>query len=352
MASIPAAATSSKASVSTQTPNANDVAGTIECTLATWEFDGGDARSAEQWGDLYLDATPAAQGAALRLQPMSLGQPVVTATAFAPSATRQQTPVSLLGGALLNFLGIFLTWTDDFSVQGPNPTQLYVWQPSFIPKPETIDDRATDWDDAGSLAAKFWQGFVIHLDTFNNVKGLSVVDSDTGATHLFTPAVQQNGEGELAFSFVTPFIAHMVKIVPTDQVPWRFFGVRWVTQPTPETAETWTTQNSVFGLKGYMHLRQVSLCYASTQDVTFVATSYDGMSPVVLTFPATAGAVVKTVLPFSANKGQLWRFDVTSPEPFQLFQSQSELLVGAWGRGDDYHNVPLVGDLGGDQAKI
>src|SRR5208283_1462005 len=105
---------------------------------------------------------------------------------------------------------------------------------------------------------------------------LQVRDSDGLAVHPFTPAVQHNGESQIAYSFNTPFIAHMVRIEPTDQTQWRFFSVKWIAEATPELAETWQTQFSTHGLIGYMHIRQLSLTYLSTQPVVFTATSYDG----------------------------------------------------------------------------
>jgi hypothetical protein len=109
-----------------------------------------------------------------------------------------------------------VTWADDFNTQTA-PTSLISWQPSFIPKPENIADRWTDWYDGGTESAKYIQGFLLHCDTGNVVKGMAVYDSDTLTAHPFTPAVQHNGESIKAYSFNTPFIAHMVRLQPSLQ---------------------------------------------------------------------------------------------------------------------------------------
>jgi hypothetical protein len=337
--------------VSAQTTDTNDIGGPIVCILDTNEFDGGDIRAGNQWGDIFIDCLPIAGGSPLTVTPMSLGTPTAPSVVIPQSASRVRTPVSVGGEDLVDFMGVQLTWTDDFTRQSLS-TKLYIWQPSFIPKPETIQDRFSDWDDAGIDGAKWIQGFILHADSFNVVKNLAVRDADTLSLHPFTPPVQQNGESEVAYSFNTPFIAHMVRFEPQDQVPWRLWKTRWVVEPTPEMAETWQTQATTHGFKGYMHVRQVSITYASTTAVTFAIGVFDGTPPANVTLPSTGGAVQKLVFVVSFNKGQLYFYKMSSSAPFQVYVDKSEVLVGQWGRQDSYRNVSLIGDEGGDTAKI
>lgn len=348
MASIPQEPTF-PARVSAQTPLTNDLGGAIICVLATMEYDGGDVRAGEQWGDLYLDVTPVA---VVSVVPTFLGAPAALGQTVGPSVARVQVPVSIGGGLLTNFLGVYLVWLDDYTKQAA-ATAVHVWQPSFIPKPETIADRITDWDDGGIEGAKWVQGFILRADTFNIAKGIAVRDADTLTLHPFTVSpITHNGESEIAYSFNTPFIAHMMRLEPTDQQPWRFWDVRWVCEPTPEQAENWQTQMSSFGGKGFMHLRQVSLAYAAAQPVTLAVTVYDGTAPAAVVLPATGGAVQKVVVPFTFNKFQLAALKASSTAPFQIYQDKTELLVGLWGRDDAYLSRPLVGSAGGDNAKV
>lgn len=345
----------SSAKVFTQTDLTNDFGGPFASMIATREFDGGDLRAGSQWGDLYVDCLPSAgnggASAALTVQPLFLGAPISPVQTIATSLMRSQFPVSLGGGILSTFLGALFQWTDDFTIQAA-PTRLFAWQPSFIPKPELITDRFSDWDDADMEGAKWIQGFVMRADTFNQVKGLAIRDSDTQAIHPFTPQVLHNGESEIAYSFNVPFIAHMVRVETTDAVPWRWWELRWVAEPTPETAETWQTQATTHGMLGYMHVRQISITYASQAPVTFTITSFDGTSPVPIVLPTTAGAVRKLVFPCTFNKGQLFFYRASCTIPFQIFVEKSEVLVGSWGRQDSYANRPLIGSEGGDQARI
>jgi len=282
---------------------------------------------------------------------MALGAPLAPTVTLAPTINRVLAPVSVGGGVLSDFLGILLQWTDNYLVQ-LFPTEFHLWQPSYLPKPETVADRITDWDDAGIEGAKWVQGFILHADTFSAIKGLSIQDADALAFHPFSPVVQHNGESEIAYSFNVPFIAHMLRIVPTDQLPWRFWEARWVVQETPETAETWQTQATTHGMLGFMHVRQISITYAATQPVTFSITSFDRTSPAPLILPATGGAVRKLVFQPTFNKGQLYFYKASCPVPFQIYVDKCEVLVGQWSRGDAYVSKPLIGETGGDRAEI
>jgi hypothetical protein len=324
--------------------------GTISAVIATLEWDGGDLRAGEQWGDLWAYLQPVT-ATGVMATPMAFGAQVAPPTTIPTSAGVVQTPVSLGGEILSDFLGLQLAWTDNFATQSA-PTVIQAWEPSYVPKPETIADRYTDWYDAGTEAAKWVQGFLLHADTFDAVKGLQVRDGDALALHAFTPVVQHNGECVIAYSFNAPFVAHTMRLEPTDQVAWRFFGVEWVYEATPEMAETWQTQGTAHGLQGYMHLKQVSPCYAATQPVTLTITSYDGQSPAAITLPATGGAMQKLAVILTANKGQLFFYVATSTAPFQLYLENWEVEVGAWARQDNYLRYRNLGSSAGDQARI
>lgn len=338
--------------VALQKDRVNDLGGSIPCTISTFEFDGGEVRGNDQWGDLFIDCIPAAAGVILTVTPMSQGTQVSPPRTLGTNLSRVRIPLSLDGGVLTDFLGAFCQWTDNFSLQSI-PTKLYLWQPSFINKPESIIDRFTDWDDAGSPSAKWWQGFILHADTGGSPKSVIVRDNDTLTTHSFTPVVNHLGESEKAYSFDVPFIAHMVRLEPAnDGLEWRLWDAAWVTEPTPEVAETWQTQATTHGLNGYMHVRQISITYAATAPVTLTIGVYDGTPPAAITLPSTGGLVKKLVFVPTFNKGQLFTYKFSSTVPFQVYQDKCEVAVGQWSRPDGYINRPLVGSSGGDEAKI
>jgi hypothetical protein len=337
--------------VAQEADNANDLGAPIACAVATQEWDAGDIRGDEQWGDVMLDAIPAAP-TGLVATPMGQSAALVPATTFAQSAARAQRLVSLGGSVFSNFLGILATWTDDFTQQSV-PTELFVWQPALLPKPEPTADRFTDWQAVQPGEGAGWvQGFVMRADTFNLVKSVVVRDSDTLATHSFTPSVIHNGESVRAYSFDQPFIAHQIRLEPQGTQEWRFFELVVVAEPTPEMAETWEAQFTSFGMEGYKHVPRVVGAYAATQPVTLTITSYDGQSPAPITLPATGGAFQKILRVLTANKGQLYKFRAASAAPFQIYLDDLEVLVGPWGRQGGYTNYRNLGGQRGDKAAV
>jgi len=142
--------------------NASGVAtSAISCVVTTREDDGGDVRAPKQWGDLFLDATPAsATGLVVAL--LSQNSLVATLPTLATAATRTRQPlsVSTAGPIVSEFLGIQLRWSDDFATQSV-PTTLYIWQPSFDVQPA----RDIEW---------FTFGTTFGLDGYHHLRQIAL----------------------------------------------------------------------------------------------------------------------------------------------------------------------------------
>lgn len=206
----------------------NDNASPIAAVVSTFEFDGGDLRAGQEWGDFYI-ALSAPAGATVT--PQSNGSDLVSGTAISASASRQFTQVSVGGHQLANSVGLKISWTDNFSSQSI-PTRLDIWQPSFIPKPEISTDRYGDWEDGGFYGSKYFRGFKIRADTFNVSKSIGIRSRDDNS--LRTQAIQHNGEETLGYAFASPFVSHLVRREPQDSTPWRYFGTEWIFDQWPE----------------------------------------------------------------------------------------------------------------------
>jgi hypothetical protein len=328
----------------------NDNGTPIFAAVATYEWDGGDIRQSELWGDLALDCIPAAVKG-VSATPVSNSTPVGNATII-PSGGRVLAVVSTGGGILQTYIGMLVAWTDDMSVQARH-TSLQAWQPSWAEQVDTTTDRIHDWDNCGTDANKFFQGCVIAADTLGANKNIVIQDSDTGASHVLQPAaVNHSGNQTKPYSFVAPFLAHSVRDVPLDKVPWRRFSIRYVFEPTPEAVQTWTTQWTALSGKGYKHIPRIEVSYSASAPVTLAVTSYDGISPAVLTLPATGGVTQKALLTLTLNKGQLYRFSAQSAGNFQLFLEDIIVWCGEWGRGGEYVPYRNLGGSFGDKASI
>lgn len=124
-----------------QTPLHNDDTIPIVPVLATHEYDGGDLRAPVQWGDIFADLTPAATPSGVLISQMSLGL-VVGTLVTVPTGGRIRTPASVGGIVVSDFMGLFITWSDDFTHQTV-ATRLIAWQPSFDIQPARIIGLST-----------------------------------------------------------------------------------------------------------------------------------------------------------------------------------------------------------------
>ena len=224
-------------------------------------------------------------------------------------------------------------------------TVLRRWQPSLLEMPETVYARATDWDDAGTPGAKFFQGFVISADSYNVAKTFLIESQDDHSFHTVyeTPATF-NQQQEIAFS-CDPFIAHAARLTSTDGVRWRVWKSRPVFQPYPELSTVWKTEMVNFGM-GWQHVRLLNIPYTAANPVTMTLI-FDQQANMVISgqMPATASLLYPTkqkVIP-SANKSKLIGFQATSSSPFRIFQEMLEVWVGPWGRTDSYTVVRPFG---------
>lgn len=236
-------------------------------------------------------------------------------------------------------LGTAFTWAIS------NRLILYVWQPSLISMPENQFNRPTDWDDGGNAGAKFIQGIIVEADSFNSAKTFQLQSADDLSLHPLNemPAIFPK-QTTKAFSCLTPFIAHSVRIVATDGIPWRMWHSNLVFEPWPEQTTNWQTEQTSFGLAGWLHSREMNIAYASANPITVVLV-FDAWPTITLQLPSSGGplvqAKVKQTLP--ANKFKLVSVRVFSSGPFFLFEQDLEFKVKQWGSTGPFNVLKVLG---------
>ena len=198
------------------------------------------------------------------------------------------------------------------------------------PKPELIAEY-TDWTNAGQVGAKFMQGLVVHVDNGGVQQLLRVqYDNSTIVEDFVIPAT--TGEDGLAFSFTTPFIAHVLRLIP--QGPMRILKVEWKWEPTPEFALRWQTQPTSFDLPGFGFVRDCVIAYNAPAAVT-LSIQYDSLAAQTYTLPLTSG-YSRAYVVARPGKGRAVTFALTSASPFQVFQRDCSVRVGGWGLTQGY----------------
>lgn len=231
-------------------------------------------------------------------------------------------------------------------------TILYIWQPSVIPMPEGIFDRASDWDDGGFVGDKFVQGITIEADSFNVPKTFFLQDSDTLTLHPLNecPATF-NKQSVKSFSCTPPFIAHSVRVISTDGVEWRVWETKLAFEPWPSACLNWQTEMTSLGMVGWAHAREANIPYLSTAPVTLVLT-FDAWPTITLTLPSSAGLQSKLKVTLPPNKWKLIGFQAFSTAVFRLWESDMQVKCGQWGRTDTYRIIRPFGGMGKDGATV
>ncbi|MDE2102959.1 MAG: hypothetical protein KGL39_37290, partial [Patescibacteria group bacterium] len=188
-------------------------------------------RSEKQWGDLWFDISSPGVSTLTIATYANFYESLISTSSLSASAGRNSYNVDLNtgGGFLAKNVAIGLEWSPGLS--------LFQWAPSLVVKPETTNLRATDWDNAGSPQAKYIMGCEIECDTLG-VNQIVNIETEGGGVAA-TVTLNANGQQVLAFA-LPPFIAHDIRLAPTSNVPWRFFGVRWINQLYPEDTTQFT----------------------------------------------------------------------------------------------------------------
>jgi len=219
---------------------------------------------------------------------------------------------------------------------------LYAWQPSLIPQPEGVFGRATDWIDGGTSLDKFIQGIRIEADTFGHAKTFQLQSSDDLSLHpLLEAPATFNGQSIKSFS-CAPFVAHSVRVVSTDGVEWRVWSTDIVFQPFPSACLNWQTELTSLGGVGWQHVRQMNIPHISTADLTLVL-SFDQWPTQTRTITNSGGLQTKTRVTLPANKFKLMGLQLSSTQPFRLFQEDVELKVKDWGSMGAYRIIKPFG---------
>jgi len=232
-------------------------------------------------------------------------------------------------------------------------TVLFTWQPTVVPRPEDSFNRATDWIECGG-ANGFVQGVIIEADSSNVKKQFQLQDSDTLGIHALNECpiavgggVAFNNQTVKAFSCVTPFIAHSVRVVTADGIAWRVWRTELIFQPFPEATMLWQTELTSLDGIGFQHIRLINLEYISTAPITLsFATDIGSGSivPATKTIPSSSGSQAKTLLQMSPNKWKILGFSASSTAPMNLFLEGMECWVRSWGSSGEYRKIkPFAG---------
>lgn len=319
----------------------------IAATLTLGNLDMGDPRANKRFGDYVVDADGGAYSASLIVTKDDGSEVTALNTTFTNVGRR----LKILDLDDANCEGRWarpsLSWVSN-DTSSPN---VYGWELTFLNRPETILERPTDYDDLGIEGSKYMQGVIIMADTLGEDATLEIQydGGQVGATIV----VNHLGLREEPYWFDTPFIARLVRVVPTSGVPLQEFKFKWRRNAAPDMAKVWQPPKTSLGFPGYWHMRDGFIAYISTTDVVLsISVDDNALNPFVYTLPSSGGLYKRAYLPLQAVKGKLtqWRFD--ADEPCAIFLQDCVLNAKGFGLGQSYQPVRPFGGPNLDEGAL
>lgn len=198
----------------------------------------------------------------------------------------------------------------------------------------------TGWEDLGGL--RYVQGIELFADTDGATVSLTVQRDFAAPATTFS--VTHPGRGWKSYSFAAPFLAYLLRIVPTGAV--RLMKWRWKSQAEAPLGDVWETQEAEIGTP-FGVAQSAEIEYASTSVITLKYYVDDQLVLTDATTLVATGAIdpgtwrrVRVVLP--AAKGRLAKLRLESSAQFRIREKGSTLYAKPYGVGR-FTPLPFIG---------
>lgn len=217
----------------------------LDCLVETGGHDQGFPRADKEYGDgaVWADC----DGNTITIQVLinsNRGAPVLTTTLTGSGLQRYILPLAGLYGRHISYV---FSWQSDDN----NQPRLYWIETAYLPHPEEIIARKTDWDDLGHPADKLVKGVLLTADLRGNPVTIQVLYDNNAVGATFTIGPTNAGQVRTFNVGFPSFRARRVRLVPTSAVEWKFYGInRWLFDAEPECL-TW--HEVYWGDAGHAH---------------------------------------------------------------------------------------------------
>lgn len=232
-----------------------------------------------------------------------------------------------------------------FVATDANPGLLYGHEWLTTEEPREQANWNAGYTVWSSLSDKYLKGLVIEADTFSQIKTINV---EVDGVVAYTFSAIHGGRSVQNYSF-PQILGRVFRVIPADANPSRLYGVLPIFDEEPYALSRWETQLLDFGFpaSGWGSVVSADICYRSTTPTTLTLTVYNAagtlMATLTETLGSTGGAKRKVYVPFTANKGVLYKFvfqtDGNTPV-LTLYQEESRVRVQPWG-GVETHLKPF-----------
>ena len=217
------------------------VAGVVSMAFQTGFTDLGEPREEKLFGDLFLDYDSGGQNAIVAVYFDNSASATATSTVVAGPG-RGTDVIDLSSGAGIEGRSISISVTMDNS-NLPLP-YFYLWEPTFIPRPDITYLRGTDIDDQGFAGRKYVRGITIEADTGGIARSIQIMKD--GAAVAATLSINNNGKSTVTYSF-TPFDTFELWLLtnPIDSGTWKLYKYEFIFDKYPALAELVTSWDAI-----------------------------------------------------------------------------------------------------------
>ena len=304
----------------------------ISCLIRTGARNQGIVRAEKLYGDITVDAELKEVSLSVRsyLNPAENFNNTTSCTGDARALYRHD---HFPGGTLGRTASLELAW----SSAEVRPI-IYNAEISFLPEPERIGTRVTDWDDHNFQGYKLVKGVILECNTFGAAKNIAI-EADGVEQTIIT--VTANGRRQIEVAFPA-FQGKLIRLRPVDTTDLALYSVNWIADDLPLSLSRWETRPLDNGLFGYHMHYDSYVTLNSTTPVTFSLT-FDGVVKQSYTIPSTAGRTIKCYVPFYTNKALLVEYLLTSTDPFMVFRDETYVRIFPWDQPDSILFKPFGG---------
>ena len=232
-------------------------------------------------------------------------------------------------GTLDRSVGMHVAWSTDTS-----SVELYGWEPSYVPKPEITNKRATDWDDDGTQGAKYLKGCVIHA----NVSVSSATDLAIGAA--------TNKVSSATITFVAAHVGSIIQI--TDGTGWTTgtFYIESVAAGVATLDRSPAALGTVGGSFSLAGSRTVQVQYDSGSIAGTITLAAPGESELPYSFTPVVAHMMRLV-PTDSSACQLFKVQWIWDQYPEYLTLTEDYYLDKWPSGKYIRGVVLEGDTMG-----
>src|SRR5207253_6928307 len=311
----------------------NDAGTAIACQVRTPSIDVGDPRMRKRFGDAGVEVNAA--GATVAVVPGFDNHTVTLAATNLPTTSaRVLTRIDFNSGEgqRAKNISLDLAWS---ATTNALPI-LYFWEPSWLDRPVGTILRATDYDGAGNPICKLVAGIYIEADTFGVTRS-AVLRSEGGTIIGTFNSINHSGKSIVWYPVVPRVYAYELSLVGNDANEWDLYNFYPDYDNAPPLTTYLETKQTSHGADGFQLLNDGYLSLLSNATITLQVYVDGSVTPVVAVFvnesSNTGGARKKLYFRWPATKGKLFRYVITSGQPFRLYGRDCEVRIKQWGNG-------------------